>query len=720
MERLGIEDYLIARFLYRPLGNISTKLGDFEGAEVLLKKFRNISLAGGKYRAASNACSDLGILHYNLDENNKAIEYYLEGIALPDLDPTSIGLLQGNLAKSYSVLEENDSALMYAELAIQTFAPILKVTNSAKIKTWMALTVNLSGEILASKGKYEEANQKYKEAKIHFEERFPNGISRHLGKFYYSWGQLFINWDKPNMAIDNFNLALQSIIPSFQPQKSEDNPSADLLYAENTLQQALSAKSVALREKYKDSGVLTDLEKALECQELIFEVEKHQRRSYQFESSKLFNIEESRERSEFAIDLAIQLWELTGDELYKEKALDFAERSKSILLLEAFMKEDAEMVAEIPSEMLNEEKELQVTIANVEKEIYNAKMEGRSDSTIQHLEEQLLNYRQDYTNWIKQIETSFPQLFHLKYNFETASVEDIRRNLLTKKEALVEYFVGSLNIYVFVISQDRFDVITLERDFPLEEWVIGFRRDIEAFQQEGKDRMKLCQAYTQRAEELYQHLIAPLEEGGLPAKLNIIPSGVLGFLPFDALLTARPTEECVFKSYPYLLNQYDMVYGYSAALQLNLQSAPVVNKKFLGFAPRFDGAGDFGRLLQNVNNLETIASLVGGDVYLNEEATLAQFKAKAGEYGIIQLATHAKANIEEGDFSFIVFADGKGGYDSLFVRDIYLLDLMAELVVLSACETAVGTIHKGEGIISLARGFLYSGAKKHPNHFVEY
>ncbi len=66
-----------------------------------------------------------------------------------------------------------------------------------------------------------------------------------------------------------------------------------------------------------------------------------------------------------------------------------------------------------------------------------------------------------------------------------------------------------------------------------------------------------------------------------------------------------------------------------------------------------------------------------------------------------------------GDYSYLAFAEVKDSIENelLYVRDLYNLQLNADLVVLSACETAQGELQRGEGIISLARAFAYAGAK---------
>ena len=117
-------------------------------------------------------------------------------------------------------------------------------------------------------------------------------------------------------------------------------------------------------------------------------------------------------------------------------------------------------------------------------------------------------------------------------------------------------------------------------------------------------------------------------------------------------------------------------------------------------------------LLFNKKEAATVNEIMGGDLLANENATLGNFYKKASAYNILHLATHGKANDKNGDYSYIAFSEINDSISSyLYAKDLYNLNLNADLVTLSACETGIGELQLGEGIIGQTSAFIYAGAK---------
>ena len=114
----------------------------------------------------------------------------------------------------------------------------------------------------------------------------------------------------------------------------------------------------------------------------------------------------------------------------------------------------------------------------------------------------------------------------------------------------------------------------------------------------------------------------------------------------------------------------------------------------------------------NRKEVKSITGLLGGEAFLHDQATKSAFKQFAGNSQIIHLATHAELDDKDPLHSTFVFAPNQSNteeYEKLFVYELFHTELNAELAVLSACNTGSGKIIKGEGIISLARGFANAG-----------
>ncbi|NJN78766.1 MAG: CHAT domain-containing protein [Saprospiraceae bacterium] len=110
--------------------------------------------------------------------------------------------------------------------------------------------------------------------------------------------------------------------------------------------------------------------------------------------------------------------------------------------------------------------------------------------------------------------------------------------------------------------------------------------------------------------------------------------------------------------------------------------------------------------------IQAISTHFGGDFDQSETATKANFLKNAPDFGILHLAMHGEANYEHEKFANLKFTNTKGQSKEaylLYQSEIANMDLNAQLIVLSACETGLGKYIYGEGIASLGRSFMYAG-----------
>lgn len=389
-------------------------------------------------------------------------------------------------------------------------------------------------------------------------------------------------------------------------------------------------------------------------------------------------------------------------------------------------------------------KDIQKRIDYYEQKIYENGQNSRTDEvTLNEWKGILFDLRKQLSDFKRNAIRS-----PLLSSIETApdryiTVEELHRELLRPDEALLEYVVGKQGIYIFLITTDTFVVheIRQNKELPLPDLVAQLLTGLYGFHTSSTGSVStlydhIAQQYVQAAHQLYDLLLAPVQPL-LPKRLFIVPDGVLGYVPFEALLKEAPQSPRKFQSHHYFGKEHVISYAYSATLLREMREKKhrqEPKSSVLAMAPFFLGnakktaqsinpADPLGESVSRGDVLDTlhfsgeevlrIAKAYKGKALIDAEATKAAFLAQAANYRILHLSTHGFADDRVGDYAYLTFAvpGNSAQFEKLYVRDIYNLSLNADLVVLSACETGIGQLQRGEGIISLSRAFAYAGAK---------
>lgn len=417
------------------------------------------------------------------------------------------------------------------------------------------------------------------------------------------------------------------------------------------------------------------------------------------------------------------------DPKYLEKAFYYSERAKSFLLLQSFQAAKARQEAGLPQQLLEKEEGFRQKITTLKQDIFQYKQARRGkEQAAQNLEKELLAQETAFSNFQKELQEDYPAYYQMQYELPICDLKSCQA-ALAQNQGLLEFFVGEEYTYSFGIQKDQ---IQLKRHKisrnGLGKRIKSYRNSIyghylglgkkteESYKADAK-------AFYEQGLAFYQDLIAPL--GELPERLIIVPAGALATLPFEPMVTAEVDQPTNYQTHPYLVQKHAISYNYSATLwqEMKERKGPKAKKELLAFAPEFgQGAASFVRgrrfalspLTYNKREVERVREIWGeGDIFMGQEATEDKFKALGEDYKIIHFATHGMANDQDPDFSLLAFTEIADSIENefLYVSDIYNMQLKADLVVLSACETALGELNEGEGSISLARSFSYAGAK---------
>jgi CHAT domain-containing protein len=400
------------------------------------------------------------------------------------------------------------------------------------------------------------------------------------------------------------------------------------------------------------------------------------------------------------IDLLMEDSDASNKQERIAAAFEVAERARARALLDALGAARGEVRAGIDPGLLAEKRGL-------ERRLRQASRTAAAAKTVNTL----LDQWEEIEGRIRSRSTSYAELTRPSI----ASVRSVQDKMLDPATTLLEFFVGEQRGHAWVVSKQG-----------VHAYALPGRTEIEAAARSFYEAVR-GKAPASNGQRLASMLLGPARSHLSGGRLRIVADGILQYVPFAALPDpASPSH--------YLIEKLEIAYLPSASVALaGQQKAPVAGNQTLAVIadPVFD-AGDarvtkpvpdapaeFRRLRFSRLEAERILALVPkpqslGALDFAAEKTLLTGTRLRG-FRTIHLATHAVIDTKNPEWSRIVFsqvdAGGSARDGSLRLWEVYNLELDAGLVVLSACQSAIGPQVRGEGLLGLARGFLYAGAR---------
>ncbi|MDQ2656875.1 MAG: CHAT domain-containing protein, partial [Bacteroidota bacterium] len=649
--------------------------------------------------------NDLG-LAYSQTDKDRALDFYEQARAsyrdlYGEKDPR-IAIVSINLGILYRDLELYGDAINHFEKALSIWNTVHKDANPAKAialynlgQTYLRLHDEKSAADL-----YDQSLRMYRQC---YGNKHPEiaSVLNAIGNLQLAHGQF-------DEALTSYQAALEANVIDLVEADPKVNPALENYYSGTRLLHTLLFKAEAFESRYTRKTLkFADLQAALDiltrCDSLIDQLRQHSAN----ESDKLLLGVIATEVYSDGVRIAY----LAGlnairKEQYFRQAFYFAEKSKGAVLLESISEANAKSYAGIPPNLLEEEKELKSALAVIAQKLAQKPAAEQERS----LRDASFGLKRKYEGFIGQLEKEYPAYFNLKFNSTTPSLPEIQA-LLDDHTAVVSFFIDDKHeqLYIFLLRNHQYRVWQRALPANFDKYITGLRNGLY-FQE--------ISTYKTSAYILGRALLPPI-----PASVRdlvILPAGRLGLVPFETLLTADPGKATDYGELPYLLNAYSIRYEFSAGLLLQKSSEPPVKTApsiFLCAPVAFSGRPYLGELPGTEKEVAEIAQLfaarnLSATAYTHEQADEELIKTKRlTDFRFVHFATHGMVDEGSPELSRIFLQSGLRDDGNLFAGEIYNLELNASLVTLSACQTGLGKLVRGEGVIGLSRALVYAGAK---------
>jgi CHAT domain-containing protein/tetratricopeptide (TPR) repeat protein len=715
------------------LGAINSFIGERQLALNAYEEALRIFRAYGDQQSEKIALNSIGQVYEDLNELPTALDHYKLALELSRTNEDRAGeaVTEYYVARVYRLLGQTEQALSY-------YNQSLRLSRRLGKKRVAAYAFNDIGIIYNSLGQRQFALDQYKQVLKFYREvgdrRGQANTLKTIGDIYYSTGER-------ELARSCYEEAL-----SYSRAALDRSGEAEALYR------------IARAER--DAGKLDQALNYINDSITIIEQMRSQVASHQLRTSYFASI---HKHYEFLLALLMQLHELRPTGGYASAAMQVSENARARSLVETLLEAEADVRLGVDPLLLERERSLQRELNAKALYLMRVRNSAQTAADGEQIEKEVRQLTNEYENVQSLIRSQSPHYANLMQP-HPPSLKEIQTELRGDDTILLEYALGEEKSYVWAVTSDSFSGYEL----PARKQIEQLTREVHSLltarpgngiaSAETQPRAaELDQQYWHKAAELSRVVFGPVAQQLGNKRLLIVADGALQYLPFEALpapetmaesrdkplATADPVPLAIKHEVVYLPSastlialRHEAVRPIAAPKSVFVLADPVFDKgdprvKTLdagadvasGSATRLatlkDAGGiSFPRLPSTRQEAEAIVTLIPEDA----RAVATDFAAnrtlvmgsELARYRIIHIATHSVVNSQHPELSGIVLSmvNERGREEDGFVQlhDIYSLKLSADLVVLSACNTALGKEVRGEGLIGLTRGFMYAGA----------
>ena len=649
-----------------------------------------------------NVHRSMGDISMRTGDNKRAVDFYMRAQQLYQRADSPIG--QGNVYHSLGDIYLMDRDL---EKAREMYLLALPFYEKANALMGQGNSYRGLGDVSFGKGDHLDASDMYQRALSFF---LRSNSAYGQGRTYQNLGEI-------QFSLGNLEKAVEMYDRSVNIYRRTEDIELEAY--------ALFRKAAVFRKAAKKDETLSLYETALTKLEKV-------RRHALFSEMKKGFLEKAYDHYE---DAAVFMLE----NHYYEKAFRAIEAMKARAFLDQLSEGRVDLQKGIDPALREKRDDIENTITALRKRVREEAEKANPDETkIAALRKDLAGEEEKLELIKREIRFKNPLYSSVQYP-DPVTLKELQENILKKDESLIEYFIAKQGVYCFVIDKNRYHVLKLSVSKEALE------KNVESLLRNIQDVLKGISFDMPTAIRLYQDLIRPLESLVKEKTLIVVPHGIIALLPFDALMVKTNGKDA------YLIEKHRIKYIQSASVLGMLRThfkKDGLNERFLGFGdPVYDyesyrsgkpetgeeetsgrsASGQWtksgylragGRLTRLVGSGKEIKEI--GDIFQIKElpgktllrTDAREENAKSPEtqnYGYIHFSTHGilTPNFQAIALSHIPHSSEDGFFT---MGEIMNSRFNARLVVLSACETGLGQIDRGEGVTGLTRAVMYAGS----------